>query len=415
MRRFCLLSICNFLLIGAFAAGQAKYKVLYSFGTNPNDGSAPNGGLVFDGAGNIYGTTPLGGSVCSSECGTVFELSPSGNGTWTETVVYDFCQQTACADGANPGAGLIIDSGGNLYGTTVLGGMHGAGTVFELSPPSVPGDNWQETVLWSFGGPGDGGAPYSKLTLDSLGNLYGTTSESDSGRGAVFELSLSLNGWTERVLYNFCHEYPDCSDGDDPMAGVTFDQFGNAYGTTVLGGGRKGNGWGVVYELAPAGSNWTETTLYNFTLKSGGKPLSEVNFDHAGNLYGTVSWAGKYGCGGLFRMTPGQDGWAESILPFDSADGCSPQAGVFVNNIKGAVYGTTQTGGAFGGGTAFQRTVSKLTTLYSFCSQSSCQDGSLPASFLTPAAGSLYGTTSQGGTSSACGELGCGVVFEIAP
>lgn len=417
MTRLCFRSLCTVLLACSCAVAQAKYKVVYAFGTNPDDGYAPNGGLVLDTAGNIYGTTAFGGSICSSECGTAFELSPSGNGGWTEAIIYNFCQLSQCADGQSPRAGLIIDSAGNLYGTTMLGGAYGGGTVFELSPPSAPGGSWQETVLWSFGVPGDGGVPLDKLTPDTSWNLYGTTSESDGGRGAVFELSPSSNGWTEKLLYNFCTNYPDCQDGEEPAAGVSFDRVGNLYGTTQYGGGPKGNGWGVAYELSPTGNgDWIETVLRNFAYKTGGQPLSIVTFDDAGNLYGTVSLGGgQAGCGGMFRLSPTRDGWTGSILPLDYADGCNPQAGVFVDNVKGAAYGTAQVGGRFGGGTVFQRTSSKMTTVYSFCSQPSCEDGSLPASFLTPAAGKLYGTTSQGGSSSACGQLGCGVVFEVAP
>src|ERR1700733_6195937 len=125
-----------------FVLGQ-QYKVLYSFGTNPNDGFNPNGGLVFDSAGNLYGTVQFGGSC--DECGFVFELSPSQSGSWTETILYNFCSQPSCVDGGFPQAGLIFDDSGNLYGTTLAGGVHGVGTVFELSPPSIPGANWSET------------------------------------------------------------------------------------------------------------------------------------------------------------------------------------------------------------------------------------------------------------------------------
>jgi uncharacterized repeat protein (TIGR03803 family) len=149
MRTFIYCTECAlaFVMACALASGQAREKVLYSFGTNPNDGNTPNGGLVFDGAGNLYGTAQFGGSQCHSECGIVFELSPSQNGSWTESILYNFCSQLNCEDGQFPQAGLVFDDSGNLYGTTLTGGSHGSGVVFELSPPSAPGADWTETVL----------------------------------------------------------------------------------------------------------------------------------------------------------------------------------------------------------------------------------------------------------------------------
>jgi uncharacterized repeat protein (TIGR03803 family) len=408
MTRFCVFSLIALLVSSILAAGQAGYQVLYSFGTNSNDGITPNGDLVFDDAGNIYGTTPLGGSVCNSECGAAFELSPS-SGSWMETIIYNFGNDS---DGASPRAGLIFDGSGNLYGTTFYGGTHGAGVVFELSPPPA-GGTWIETVLWNFGGAGDGGNPNGKLTWDASGNLYGTT----AGLGTVFELSPASGGWTEKVLYHFCPAYPDCSDGAEPMAGVTFDNAGNLYGTTYFGGASHGFGPGVVYELSPAsGGGWTETTLYRFSTKSGYQPLSEVSFDKAGNLYGTVYQGARYGCGGVFQMIPNDGIWIpKGIQPFKSNIACSPEAGLFIDNRSNSAFGTSQYGGAFNGGAAFEITTRAVTTIHSFCSESTCQDGTQPAGVLALNAGKLYGTTTEGGASSACGQLGCGVVFQLAP
>jgi uncharacterized repeat protein (TIGR03803 family) len=420
MVRSCASLLAILVMACSFATAQAKYKVLYSFGTNPNDGYNPNGGLVFDNAGNLYGTAQFGGSQCHSECGIVFELSPSSNGSWTENILYNFCSQSNCADGQFPQAGLVLDDSGNLYGTTESGGAHAGGTVFELSPPSAPGANWTETVLWSFGGANDGGTPFSKLTWDAAGNLYGTTSQSTAGKGTVFELTPGLNGWAEKVLYTFCVNYPDCSDGANPMAGVTFDKSGNLYGTTFDGGTFGDGKWGVVYELSPtSGGGWMETTIHLFSSTGGGESLSEVNFDNAGNLYGTVSQGGPHSpaqCGGVFKMTSTQAGWKEAIFPFNDSGihGCRPQAGVFVDNKTGSVYGTAQVDASYEG-IAYKISGTKETILHGFCQQPGCVDGSLPNSFLTPNAGKLYGTTAEGGTSSACGQLGCGVVFEISP
>jgi uncharacterized repeat protein (TIGR03803 family) len=416
----------------SFAFGQTQEKVLWSFGTDPNDGSLPNGGLVFDKAGNLYGTTQRGGSVCSEDCGTAFELSPLPDGTWQETILYNFCSGglgNACPDGQSPHGGLILDAKGNLYGMTTYGGYNAShdgygGTVFELSPPSAQSGNWTETVLWNFGSPGDGAYPYGKLAFDAAGNLYGTTSETvTSGLGAVFELSPSPSGWTEKVLYTFCPNYPDCSDGETPLAGVTFDKSGNLYGTTTYGGCCS-LGWGVVYQLSPSQTGWTETVLHRFT-STGGYPRSEVNFDQAGNLYGTDSGGNdnKPSCGGVFRMSPTQGGWKNyGAFSFNNSgvSGCEPWAAVYVDSTDGAVFGTTSEGGSYSAGTAFKLTQHGHTVvqeiLYDFCQETGCADGIEPDTFLTPSSGQLYGTTASGGTGSGCGLVGfCGVVFQITP
>ncbi|MGB7586722.1 MAG: choice-of-anchor tandem repeat GloVer-containing protein, partial [Terriglobales bacterium] len=199
------------ILGSASATGQAQLSTIYSFSGSP-DGASPVDKLVFDKAGNLYGTTESGGA---NGWGSVFELSPNGDGTWTESTIYSFCQQANCSDGSNPLDALILDAVGNLYGTTSTGGGSkcppggdGCGTVFELSPPLLPGGAWTESVLYDFCQiPGDencmdGAKPSGKLIFDATGNLYGTAS---SGAGGVlFELLPGLDGWTESVLYTFC-------------------------------------------------------------------------------------------------------------------------------------------------------------------------------------------------------------------
>ncbi|MGA2903955.1 MAG: choice-of-anchor tandem repeat GloVer-containing protein [Candidatus Korobacteraceae bacterium] len=307
-------------------------QVLYSFcsQTNCTDGSYPFAGLIFDAAGNLYGTTARGGtsSGCSgSGCGTVFELTPTAGGGWTEQVLYSFCSQTNCTDGSYPFAGLIFDAAGNLYGTTFAGGIHpsctlsgyaGCGTVFELSPRE--GGGWTETVLYSFGSGTDGGYPVAGLIFDAAGNLYGTTADgaysSSCGQicGTVFELTPTADGgWTEQVLYSFCSQ-TNCTDGYGPYAGLIFDAAGNLYGTTIYGGIY---GYGTVFELTPtAGGGWTETALHSFgndpaaRVEDGAGPFAGLIFDAAGNLYGTTygggngTTCGPSGCGTVFEMTP---------------------------------------------------------------------------------------------------------------
>jgi uncharacterized repeat protein (TIGR03803 family) len=230
-------------------AGGWSEKVLHSF--NDTDGAYSSAGLIFDKNGNLYGTTLEGGDYgCSaSGCGTVFELTPTAGGGWTETVLLNFNG----SDGSGPQAGLIFDAAGNLYGTTVGGGTNcppfGCGTVFELTPTA--GGGWTEKVLHSFGNGTDGANPFAGLIFDAAGNLYGTTYGGGtyrcgaSGCGTAFELTPAAGGsWTETVLYSFSRG----NDGFEPEAGLIFDSAGNLYGTTAVGGTYDG---GTVFELTP--------------------------------------------------------------------------------------------------------------------------------------------------------------------
>ncbi|MGH9499113.1 MAG: choice-of-anchor tandem repeat GloVer-containing protein [Terriglobales bacterium] len=405
-------------LTSAVANGQAQYQLLYSFGTNASDGSMPNGGLVFDKQGNMYGTTQQGGAGVNCEfCGTVFELSPS-NGGWTETVIYSFCSLPKCADGEEPAAGLIFDSLGNLYGTTVQGGTNQLGAVFELSPPKAPGSSWTEKALWSFVGAftGDDGAwPYSRLNWDASGNLYGTASLGGiSGGGTVFKVSPDGDGtWTETTLYSFC---PDdillhhCPDGFRPVTGVTFDKAGNLYGTASAGG--FADKWGVLYKLSPppSGDDWTETTLYKFVGTGGGQPLSVVSFDESGNAYATASTGAPNSpglCGGVFKFIP-SSGKKLSYLFYPNETGCRPQAGVLHDERTGTLYVTTEFGG-FSEGNVYAIKGGTASVLYTFCSQDKCTDGAHPTGSLTADRGRLFSTTTQGGA------FNKGIVFVIRP
>jgi uncharacterized repeat protein (TIGR03803 family) len=286
--------------------GKWTEKVIYSFcsGHKCSDGKSPYGGLIFDAAGNLYGTTAEGG--VHSE-GTVFALTPGSNGTWEETVLHGFSGK----DGRHPFASLIFDATGNLYGTARLGGAHNAGTVFQL----VPGENgtWSENVLHSFSNNGkDGFDPYfSSLVLDAAGNVYGATrSGGTHDRGIAFRLQPSGTGkWLEKVLHNFCSR-PHCTDGSYPSnGGLVFDANGNLYGATVAGGtgnGCGGEGCGIVFQLVPgANDKWTEAMLYSFDGSDGGEPNASVIFDSAGNLFGTTLGGGTGNDGGtIFEITP---------------------------------------------------------------------------------------------------------------
>jgi uncharacterized repeat protein (TIGR03803 family) len=247
--------------------------------------------------------------ICLFLCLTAF--GPCRAQAQTETLLYNFCSQPNCSDGAEPQSNLIFDSAGNLYGTT--GGNYGPGygEVFELSPNGNGG--WDESVLHSFTGEADGGTPlYSPMIFDSAGNLYGTASSGGKYQnGVVFELSPAGTNWTETVLYSFCSQ-PRCSDGANPQYGLTFDGSGNLYGTTCNCGIGE-NGKGVVFELSPSGGGWTEQVIYTLDSRAGGGLA--IN---ARNIFGTTLST-------VFELSPnGNGGWtptAISTFPEDSPTG----------------------------------------------------------------------------------------------
>jgi|HubBroStandDraft_5_1064220.scaffolds.fasta_scaffold10905_1 uncharacterized repeat protein (TIGR03803 family) len=409
----------------SFAHAQAKETVLYSFGTNGGsaDGDAPLGQLVFDAAGNMYGTTQVGGiadaGLCQEGCGTVFELTPAGDGNWTETIIHQFM---AGIDGAGPRSALIFDSQGNLYGTTSGSGAcipPNCGTVFELSPS--PGGQWNETLLYSFTGFPDGEAPLASVVFDSHGNLYGTTNAGGAYQyGTVFELSPpSVPGgpWTETILYSFCAlgNSESCPDGAGPESSVVFDKQGNLYGTTINGPGL----WGLVYELSKGqDGTWTESVLYKFS-KNGGNPEAGLVMN-AGVLYGTMYsggnesptcaqediWPYPRTCGGMFELTPLKHGWLGQTLLLSGSNGGNPTAPLTLSGNAG--YTTSFLGGA-GYGVVLE-VQSAATALYTFCPNGGgCPDGAYPFGGVIVRAGKVYGTASWGG------DFKQGVVFSITP
>lgn len=419
--------LCAALVLASSGIAQGQqFKVLYSFAGYPTDGASPNGELVFDAHGNLYGTTIIGGATASGTCyggsagcGTVFRLSPSGGGGWTETELYSFCPDEAegvCPDGNFPSAGLVIDHSGNLYGTTWEGGAFcgdgpaGCGTVFELSPPSRPGETWAHSVLHDFCNTlrtcNDGVHPESRLTFDALGNLYGTTvSGGSGGAGTVFELVHAAAGWASAVLYNFCSvEAGFCVDGEAPLSGVTFDPAGNLYGTTYYGGQTNSQGQGIIYELSPGSQGWTETVL--FSLPVGGIEAginTGVVFNSWGGIYSTV-----YGPPGAVLRFNIRTGFARNSNFNGGESGSIPSGDLLVDEKTNAVYGVTE--GPLYGNVFKMAADGKETVLHSFCSENACSDGYYPiGSLVADHAGNLYGTTSLGGA------YGYGVVFEITP
>lgn len=352
--------------------------VLHSFAGQP-DGATPLAGLLLDAAGNMYGTTSLGGT---SNLGTVFKLDSAG----TETVLYSF---TGNPDGADPVADLVLDAAGNLLGTTSLGGTASAGTVFKLDSTG------KESVLYSFAGGSDGANPMAGLILDEKGNMYGTTFEGGAGSctptkqdrsttpvtcGVVFELNTT---GTESVLYSFTGD----PDGANPAGDLVRDAAGNLYGTTVAGGilcyviapPLPGQGpstefyCGTVFKLDPTGK---ETLLHSFSgAPDGAIPYGGLILDAAGNLYGTTTEGG--------------------------AGGCTVSSGLFgsQNLGCGSVFEVAAAGNA--------------TVLYSFSGTG--LDWAPRSRLASDPSGNVFGTTTQGGViGGECGDFGCGVVFKLA-
>ncbi len=259
--------------------------VVHSFGTG-NDGAQPIGGVVFDSAGNLYGTTSLGGD---SGNGTVFEVKHSGK-KWVESVIYRF---KGGVDAANPAAGVTVDGKGNLYGTSSFGGTANVGAIYKLQPS---GSHWKETVVYNFQGKSDGQNPVGGLVLDKSGNLYGGTFDGGvNGGGTVYKLSHGSKGWKLTTLYSFTGGYGGVYNK------LTFDAKGNIYGTT---NGEGANGDGSVFKLSPGKGGWKYTDLYDFASgNDGGLPYGSVAVDAHGTVFGTASVGGSDNQGVVFEIT----------------------------------------------------------------------------------------------------------------
>lgn len=321
--------------------GGWNERVLYSFGSVTGDGMYPRAKVTMDASGNLYGTTPLGGAFGQ---GTVFQLVPSSSGNWTETVLHSFGGNAS--DGITPYAGVVIDSAGNLYGTTSAGGMHNDGTAYELTP--VSGGGWAETMLHAFGSDQEDGLfPLGELVLDVQGNLYGTTASGGKNFGTVFELSPAGGGaWTETILHSFLYR-----EGGDPTTAVTFDVSGNLFVSLPIGGMGPHSAAGSIYELSPNSGGWTGTVLYYFHGTRANYPVSSVAIDGFGNLFVSTGGGVSTGCcGAVVELTPAGDGtWNETILhDFHGPDGYGPNGNLLMD-ASGHIYGTTFFGGSYNG------------------------------------------------------------------
>jgi uncharacterized repeat protein (TIGR03803 family) len=363
-----------------------------------------------DTAGNFYGTTEKGGTDGPNGYGTVFKLRRTDS-AWTLTPLYSFAGGD---DGASPGARVIIGPDGTLYGTTSYGGGsgcggNGCGTVFSLrpsinAPPNVLA-SWTETVLYRFTGGSDGSLPVGDLVFDAAGNIYGTTADGGSSQnGVAYELMPSNGAWTENILWSFTGG----NDGGEPGGGVIFDSAGNLYGATQVGGSY---GWGTVFQLVPAGSGWSQDTLYSFQNGTdGASPAGSLIFDSKGNLYGTTTSNGPDGGGTVFELTPQLNGtWTLAVLyALAGKTGDGPQADLTID-AAGSLYGTTYKDGAYGYGSVIKLTPSNgswtYIDLHNFTSGS---DGAEPVSSVVVGPnGNLYGTAL------AAGGFGYGTIFEI--
>jgi len=259
--------------------------VIYAFGGGADGASPRYGELVFDPAGHMYGTTAVGGNGN----GVIYQMTRSGS-AWSEQPIYTF----SGPDGSTPASAVAFDTTGNMYGTTMLGGQNGFGTVYELSPN---GGGWTEKVLYSFQGGSDGTTPTAGLFLDAAGNLYGSTINGGSGgAGTIFELSPNGSNWNYSLLYSFSGN-ANCGPGGT----LSMDASGSLYGTTFCAGA---NNLGSIFKLTPSGGGWTYSSLHDFTGGSdGSKPFSNVSFDDAGNMFGTASAGGSQHSGTVWEIT----------------------------------------------------------------------------------------------------------------
>ena len=410
------------LTIGATVTAQAQtYNVIHNF-SGGLGGSEPTSGLTFDAAGNLYGTTFEGDALT----GTVYKLVHKSS-SWVLIPLYLFPYEGS--GGSIPYARVFFGKDGTLYGTAAFGGnlqncASGCGVVFNLrpapNPPVTPLSPWVETPIHLFNG-NDGANPYgADIIFDAAGNIYGTaynggTGGCTGGCGVVYKLTPSNGSWTESVLYNFTQG----GDAQHPWGGVTFDQFGNLYGTTVYGGA---HGNGAIYQLTPSGSGWTETVIYSFTGGAdGANPYAGLIFDQAGNLYGAAASGGVTNGGTVFELSPSGSAWTFNLLySFTGAGGQlspGPVANLAFDNA-GSLYGTTHAAGAYNYGAVFRLDPGSggwtYTSLHDFTGG---DDGGYPRSNIVfDKNGNMYGTAAEGGLGNPDNCAGpCGVVFEVTP
>jgi uncharacterized repeat protein (TIGR03803 family) len=399
-----LLAAATLLALGYLPEAKAQtFQILYSFPGGLN-GAGPTGSLVMDSSNNLLGTTTNGGDTgCGSYigCGVVYKLSLSG----AESTLTSFHK---LPDAQYPLAGVIWN-GGHYYGTTETGGTGGGfGTVFSVTPGG------SRSILYSFQGSADGQLPFSGLTRDQSGSLYGTTEYGGSyttcttyGCGTVYKVDKNGN---HTVLHAFTG-----LDGAYPFGGVIGDAAGNLYGTTQSGGsGPCTGGCGVVFKLDTAGN---ETVLYNFQgyPTDGVGPTTTLVTDPEGNFYGTTYGGGTDGEGTIFKLSP--QGLLTTLHNFSARrDGGAPSMGV-IRDSRGNLYGTTYFGGStscglheHGCGVVYRLTpTGQFIVLHLFVGGPSDGENPTWGNLLLDSSGNLYGVATSGGAYSS------GVVFKITP
>jgi uncharacterized repeat protein (TIGR03803 family) len=323
------------------------HTVLYSF-TSGADGGEPYKGVTIDRQGNLYGTAVTGGSGnCEGGCGVVYKLTNSG-GTWTQTVIHAF---TGGDDGSGAGSRVTLDRSGNVYGMAPTGGAYGLGTIYKIHPQHD--GTWNLTVIHAFTGGADGASGSAGRMVLRHGRLFGAaTTGGNYGSGVVFQLTPSGGGeWNFRTIYSFRGQ----PDGSFPYGALLFDRLGNIYGTTYYGGA---NGIGAVYELSPRPTGeWNESVLYSFQEGSdGNSPISNLVADGVGNLYGTTS-EGGLGSGTIFKLSLVGGQWIETVVhAFEGPpDGAFAYNGMVVDAF-GNFYGATVHGGDDNDGSVYKFT-----------------------------------------------------------
>jgi uncharacterized repeat protein (TIGR03803 family) len=407
---FFILSLTALTVVAITPVQAQNFSVIYNF-SGGLDGASPQSGLTVDNRGNFFGTTVRGGDGGG---GTVFKIAHQGSG-WAFLTLYSFDTRSSI-NGVDPQGGVVIGRDGSLYGATEIGGVdgpgcetYGCGLVYSLRPSASALGGWTETVLYRFTGNPDGAHPEAGITFDQAGSIYGTTLQGgSSGWGTAFELAHTGGGWTERVL----HSFTNGDDGGYLTGSLVFDDAGKLYGLANSGGVY---GYGTVFQLSSSGSAWTESTLYAFPGQGGANPTGGLIFDASGNLYGGTSNGGSGEGGTAFELTPQpNDTWTYITLYNFILSGTTTPGPLcsLTMDAAGNLYGTTFGDGAYGFGSVFKLTPQSggswtYTDLYDFTGGS---DGRYPTgSVVFDHAGNLYGTTTGGAA------YGYGAVFEIAP
>jgi uncharacterized repeat protein (TIGR03803 family) len=381
------------LLIALYGSGvkASTTEVIYSF-AGDDDGEYTDTDVAIDAEGNLYGTSVLGGDFGG---GSVWQLSPVGDG-WVHTVLYSF---TGGADGGEPYKGVTLDAAGNLYGTAVTGGSGscegGCGVTYKLTKS---GATWTQSVIHVFTGGADGSGPGARVAVDNRGNVYGMTPTGGAnGLGTIYALHAKSNGsWAFRVI----HTFTGGSDGSSGSAGKLLLRGGHIYGAATTGGA---NGAGVVFELTPTqGGEWGFKTLYSFKgAPDGVFPYGALLFDATGHLYGTTYYGGANDLGTVYQLSPrGTGEWNERVLySFQAGSDGNSSISNLVSDAAGNLYGTTSEGG-LGSGTIFKLTRGQGGTWTESIPHSfqGPPDGAFPyAGMVGDGAGSFYGATVHGG------------------